>query len=530
MYRDTNSITDGETIKADICIIGSGPGAFSLALQFVDGAPVGNELKVVMIESEPDEQPIVLANRQSQDRDLGPCDVTDTLYPGKLAGFVGDGRSNKYLSGGFWAGRLRVYGGTSRHWGGWDWPLQPWDLGGRPFHQGLAWPFPFDELEDYYRRVFGDLMQLNHFEFDNPSFWIKTYPQLNLAEMPLPKDCGLQTRVLQFQAIAFEQQYGRRIAGSDFVDIYRNANALHFVTVADGSKKRATRLEVGSLDTTSCKQSKTWSVEADRYVICCGGIESTRLLLLNDLGNQGGQLGLTFMDNPYMAPGATFDISSTVPEGVRNFYFSSFALPGGPPYQSTFIAGLVPTREYLESNPEIGDFRILVGAVGSGLSVNTEQAPAPNSRISLATEDEMPLDLFGQRRVKVDWQTLDVNGSYPDTETLRRTIDLGCTVLQDELGYVSNYQPVDSAYQTREWWEWLKPNGGFVVFPGLHPQGSTRMSIDPAAGVVDANLRVHDTTNVYVSASSNFPTQGYQNPTFAVCALSVRLADQFKSG
>ena len=95
MYKDTSAIPAAGIVRADICVVGSGPAAFSLALQFVDGAPAGKGLKVVMLESEPDEQSIVLANRQSQDQNLGPCDVTDTLYPGKLAGYVGGGRADR---------------------------------------------------------------------------------------------------------------------------------------------------------------------------------------------------------------------------------------------------------------------------------------------------------------------------------------------------------------------------------------------------------------------------------------------------
>lgn len=528
MIQDTGTIPDGGTVKADICIIGSGPAAFSLALEFVDGAPSGDPLKVVMLESEPSEEPREMFAR-GQDQNLGPCDVTDTLYPGVQKGHLAD-RSSNYLAGGFWGGRLRVYGGTSRHWGGWDWPLEPWDLGGRPFHQGIAWPIPFDELDRYYHLVHQDLMQLNHYEFDDPQYWIDTYrDQVELARMPLPPGSPLRTRVLQFQPIAFQQQYGRKIAGSSHVDLYRNANALQFDTSPDGSGKRVKRLEVGSLDTSAypCRTAKTWRVEAGRYVICCGGIESTRLLLLNGLGNQGGKLGLTFMDNPYMT-GATFELTDAIPAGVESFYFPSQPIPGGDPYHSTFVAGLVPTEAYLEDNPEIGDFRILLGAITSpgSLAVNTEQAPPANSTVTLATPEEMPPDVFGQRRVKVDWQSLEVDGAYPDTETLRRTIDLTRELLAEELGYVRDFQPADPDYATREWWEWQKGAGqGFVVGPGLHPQGSTRMSQDPADGVVDPDLRVHDTTNLYVLASSTFPTQGYQNPTFAVCALGRRLAD-----
>ena len=53
--------------------------------------------------------------------------------------------------------------------------------------------------------------------------------------------------------------------------------------------------------------------------------------------------------------------------------------------------------------------------------------------------------------------------------------------------------------------------------------GTTRMSSDPSAGVVDENSRVHGVKNLFVVGSSVFPTSGYANPTLSLVALAVRL-------
>jgi choline dehydrogenase-like flavoprotein len=63
---------------------------------------------------------------------------------------------------------------------------------------------------------------------------------------------------------------------------------------------------------------------------------------------------------------------------------------------------------------------------------------------------------------------------------------------------------------------------------GKHHIGTTRMHTDPAQGVVDADCRVHDLTNLFVAGSSVFPTGGYANPTLTIVALAVRLADHLK--
>jgi choline dehydrogenase-like flavoprotein len=51
------------------------------------------------------------------------------------------------------------------------------------------------------------------------------------------------------------------------------------------------------------------------------------------------------------------------------------------------------------------------------------------------------------------------------------------------------------------------------------------MSAAPELGVVDANLRVHETRNLFAVGSGVFPTGGALQPTLTIAALSLRLAD-----
>ena len=59
---------------------------------------------------------------------------------------------------------------------------------------------------------------------------------------------------------------------------------------------------------------------------------------------------------------------------------------------------------------------------------------------------------------------------------------------------------------------------------GLHQVGTTRIAATAAAGVVDKDLKVWGTTNLYVCSSSAFPTSSQANPTFLLGAFAVRLA------
>ena len=60
---------------------------------------------------------------------------------------------------------------------------------------------------------------------------------------------------------------------------------------------------------------------------------------------------------------------------------------------------------------------------------------------------------------------------------------------------------------------------------GIHQSGTTRIGESAKTGVVDRNLKVFGTSNVYVCSSSVFPTSGQANPTFFMCAMAGRLAE-----
>lgn len=62
-----------------------------------------------------------------------------------------------------------------------------------------------------------------------------------------------------------------------------------------------------------------------------------------------------------------------------------------------------------------------------------------------------------------------------------------------------------------------------------HSLGTTRMSDDPASGVVDRNCEVHGVSGLFIAGGSVFPTSGHANPTLTMLALSLRLAEHLKN-
>ena len=63
---------------------------------------------------------------------------------------------------------------------------------------------------------------------------------------------------------------------------------------------------------------------------------------------------------------------------------------------------------------------------------------------------------------------------------------------------------------------------------GFHHLGGTRMGQDEKNSVVDKNLKVHNSKNLFICGSSVFPSGGHANPTLTIIQLSLRLSDFLK--
>jgi choline dehydrogenase-like flavoprotein len=61
-----------------------------------------------------------------------------------------------------------------------------------------------------------------------------------------------------------------------------------------------------------------------------------------------------------------------------------------------------------------------------------------------------------------------------------------------------------------------------------HHMGGTRIGKNKNDSVVDSNLRLHNSKNLFITGSSVFTTGGYANPTYTIVKLSLRLADELE--
>ena len=119
-------------------------------------------------------------------------------------------------------------------------------------------------------------------------------------------------------------------------------------------------------------------------------------------------------------------------------------------------------------------------------------------------------DRLGMKKVALDWKMTE-----RDSRSIRRSVELFAQHFgASGIGRVR----IKMDDPTR----WPPTRGGD------HHLGTTRMSADPARGVVDANCRLHTVANLYVGGSSVFATSGFCNPTLTITALAARLADHLE--
>lgn len=489
MLTDARHLADGSVVEADLCIAGAGAAGIAIAREWL-----GSSKRVCLLE--------------------GGGEKREDASPGLYAGRCDAPLADEYLTG----SRLRYLGGTTNHWLGYCRPLDELDFARRDWVPHSGWPITTATLAPYFRRAFEVC---------------RVPPELG-ASAPVVADprCRLVTAPFRVRRTRFREEYRDALVGSRNVDLHLFANVVGVRLHQGGAR-------VESLEVAKPGGSR-FTVKARHYVLAMGGIENPRLLLLSDdvhrggIGNRYDAVGRYFMEHPVF-PVASVCVSGegspwsrSLPEDEADWH--GFAVSADEQRRKRMLNcilafGEVPrvkdTRKQLLRE---GAWQAISGFVEArgrepggvpgklgGLftqrfSIRPEQAPNPESRVTLGEET----DPFGNRRAHVRWRL---------SELEYRTARASLEVMAEDAGRFG-------LGRIR-----LEPNLRLeaACSPGFHHMGTTRMSDDPARGVVDRDCRVHGVDNLFVAGSSVFPTSGYANPTFTLLALALRLADHLRT-
>ena len=482
----------------DVCIIGSGPAGLTLC------AELANTGKRICVLESGDNKKSNFADSLRQVKNLGEVLIKPSS-------------------------RERVFGGTSTTWTGLSAPLDEIDMVYRTylsFHSG--WPITITDLKPYYERAsaygFPKFEELNDSSLLQKRFSNKvTYSFTNL-----------QSKIFMATVPPWNfKEKLQHIFDIKNIDLYLNSTVVNL----NSKRTMSGQVEVISAEIFS-KSGLKQQILSKIFVLATGGIESSRLLLMSrntnpsGLGNEHDQVGRYIMNHPKN----NFGILK-LKKPIRNLAYFYSSLNGnlegyfGLRVRDDFQRSKGILNSYIRLEPIFPSFRNfkfssfltnfldilfyffnrLIGRDSTTKTIEIrnfmEMEPKPENRITLSNE----LDLCGLPIPEVKLNTSPLDRQSLSTlhkvfaEEIKRT---GIGLLEGDLE---------------------KENSWPITIDASHHLGGTRMGSDPMTSVVNSDLRVHSVNNLYVSSGSVFPTSGCANPTYTICALSVRLADKLKT-
>ncbi|MDO3628716.1 FAD-dependent oxidoreductase [Mucilaginibacter sp. BT774] len=506
MHIDARELPNNSLIEGDICIIGAGAAGISVALEFLN-----TPHKIILLEGGGFEY-------ESQMQDL---------YRGKTTG-------QRYFP--LESARLHYFGGTTGHWAGFCSPLDPIDFEKRDWVPYSGWPIKRADLDPYYARAHKNL-DLGPYEYRD-SYWLGKDPKLD----SLPFDhAAIFNKMWQFSPpTRFGAKYKDTIVKAPNIHLYTYAN----VTNIDANEHASAIQQV----TVKNFAGKTHIVKAKKFVLACCSIQNARLLLTSDqqakqgLGNDNDQVGRYFMEHIEIK---SAELWLTKPEALK-LYAIDFGktkaraelaitaekqrelkiLNGTASFTPLEVARKQPafidmwTSDTAQTKKNMSKFdeaekKALSESKHDSYQLFTriEQAPNPNSRITLDSET----DALGMPRARLHWVL---------TPLEKRSIREIYKLIGTELGLLDKGRVRLMEYLRDENDNnWPEFTGG-----GWHHMGTTRMGDNPKQSVVDANCKVHGISNLFVAGAACYATAGAPNPTLTLVALTIRLGDHLKQG
>ena len=398
--------------------------------------------------------------------------------------------------------RLRQFGGTSGLWGGTCKPLEDFTFDN--------WPINNKDLEPYSNRTCEILDIKNQF---------RKAPLSNLINQ------------IEFQTsrVNFAEKYENHLKNSNKITLVLNTQLSHF----EGENKNT--------DYAVClSENKTIKIKGKYFVLACGGIENSRLLLWTKnkkpgFLNEKLPIGNYWMNHPHVFGGRGVISRKKFQEKMGNNFLGfsdwiSFATSKKFVKEQNILSAYmymltqdVFRKENLLDKEVVKDIMCIAPKYGEKLirtfhkesfrcvNINLllEQEPSFENRIVLNGKK----DKYGIPKVKLFYKrsTLPLKTSKIFLE------EFANYCVANDLGRIA----IEGGIFNLEKFELVGDVG--------HHMGGTRMGTNKNDSVVDSDLKVHGINNLYINGSSNFYTGGYTNPTFTIIQLALRLANKIES-
>jgi choline dehydrogenase-like flavoprotein len=250
-------------------------------------------------------------------------------------------------------------------------------------------------------------------------------------------------------------------------------------------------------------------VECDVVVVACGALFTPLFLRANRLGGESGELGRNLALHPATGVRARFAEEIDMARGVpQSYYIDEFCDEGimfegaaGPPDYAamSFPFSGEQHRELMLDYLHIAQFGLMVSDTSRG---SVRALPGGSLRMSYDLNDE-------------------------DLRTFKRGIELLCECYW-AAGAQEIFPPIEGIGVLRdgdvETVRRHELRAHELTLMAFHPMGTARADVRPQHGVVDGDLKLHGVEGLYVSDASVLPSSLGVNPQETIMALATRLA------
>ncbi|MBI3282428.1 MAG: GMC family oxidoreductase [Acidobacteria bacterium] len=431
--------------------------------------------------------------------------------------------------------RQRALGGRTLSWGRQSYRMSNLDFKAASHDgYGVDWPIAYEDLVPYYEKVE---------KYVGISGQAEGLPQLpdSVFLPPMAMTCG--ERLLRDRV---REKMGRVVTIGRSAILTRSHNgraACHycgpcergcvtfsyfsspFTTIADARKTgRLTLFTDSPAAKVNLRDGKAASVTVIHtltrqprdirgrlIVLCASTLESTRLLLNSNVCNSSGVLGQYLMDHIYEG-GADGEMPleakpwAGMPKRPNGIYIPRFRN-----VKEKITNGFIRGYGYQGGSSPQFDF----GAPGFGASYkNAVRTGAWRTHLGLWAECLPRPENF----VEIDRERKDACG-IP-------ILKVSCEWGDNERKLFEDGRQQAAAMLEAAGAKNVKLTGRQSV-PGhcIHEVGTARMGNDPKTSVVNGYCQAHEVPNLFVTDGACWVSQGCQNPTLTMMAITVRACD-----
>lgn len=481
----------------DVCVIGSGPAGTIVSTQLAERG-----FRTLLLES----------GRGMREWALG------SAYK-QLAEYEVSGDCGYPLS----RTTARLVGGNSNFWTGRCERFHPSDFEAHPYLPSAnPWPIRYSDLRDHYAaaekllRVRAGTLSEYAPPRDGEPFPLPARPDVSALKGFLAAKAGVvlddsptATPAHAFRFFRFQREILPRFLRSGHGTLVSGATVTRLV---DDETGRIVGAEVKTLG------GATRMARARVFVVCCGGLQTPRLLLLSrserrsrGIGNRYDRVGRGFNEHPSINVYGRLRHSATTLSlqhsiGRTHQFYETFRNEGlgaihGVIIQSWLFPNHLIRYGLADVPKEAWKLLSRLRYATIYMSPTLEMLPDDANRVTLSEHRQ---DAFGNPIAH-----LRLSFSDEDRKLIERSRQLTRDVLTRA-----------GAFDLEE----------IELTWSRHHLGSCRMGDSPTQSVVDADLRVHGCPNLYLCGSEVFVTGAAVQPVLTISAFALRLAEHLASG